>query len=272
MLLSRFPHALVGLTAIAGLAATTPAQAADAASRSVTLSAAHARIADLAGELEVVVEDRSDVRLAWSGPKRWVEAVQPRLEGATAVLVSPAIAGGGSSVSANNVSVFSSGGGTASVTIGGQTYKSGGDEPAVKAEIRLPRNADLAVSGMTGQCRIGALSGKLTLQMRAGTCILAGLAKGADLTIDGSGSLNAEAAAGDVLIAINGNGEVRLGRARLDALNVRISGTGDVGVDGTARRADLSLNGAGTIRVREVTERPRVAMAGAGSIEVGNWR
>lgn len=270
MLLSRFPHALVGLTAIAGLAAANPAQAADAASRSVTLAAAHARIADLAGDLEVVVEDRADVRLTWSGPKRWVDSVQPRLEGATAILASPP--GGGGSVSANNVSVFSSGGGTASVTIGGQTYKSGGDEPPAKAEIRLPRNADLAVLGMTGQCRIGALSGKLTLQMRAGTCALAGFAKGADLTIDGSGSLNARAAAGDVLIAINGNGEVRLGRARLDALNVRISGTGDVGVDGTARRADLSLNGAGTIRVREVTERPRVAMAGAGSIEVGNWR
>lgn len=249
------------------------AMAGEGASRSTTLSAANARIDGVAGTVEVIVEDRRDVQLTWSGSKRWVDAVQPKVEGDTAVLAAPMMAGGGgsSTVVANNVSVYATEGSSASVTIGGRGVETSGDNTPRRVELRLPRTGDLGIIGLTGGCRVGALGGKLVLRLQAGKCSIAGLAKGAELGVSGSGDLAVAEAKGDVDVAIDGNGIVRVDRAQLGALRVRISGTGDVTVDGRARTADLSIAGAATIRVARVDEQPRRSLAGAGMIAVGNW-
>lgn len=252
---------------------TGGAAAGESASRSTTLSAGNARIDGVSGTVEVIVEDRRDVQFTWSGSKRWVDAVQPKVEGDTAVLAAPMLAGGGgsSTVVANNVTVTATEGSSASVTIGGREVSSSGDTTPRRVELRLPRNGDLGILGLTGGCRVGSLGGKLVMRLQAGQCSIASLGKGAELGVSGSGDLSVAEAKGDVDVAIDGNGIIRVDRAQLGALRVRISGTGDVTVDGRSRTADLSIAGAATIRVRQVDEQPRRSLAGAGLIAVGNW-
>lgn len=250
------------------------ALAADPASRSATLSAANARIDGMAATVEVIVEDRRDVQFTWSGSRRWVDAVQSRVDGDTAVLAAPSnMSGSGSTtVVANNVTVYATEGSSASVTIGGdRAVTSGGDTTPRRVELRLPRTGDLGLLGLTGGCRVGAVGGKMVLRLSAGQCTIAGLGKGGELGVSGSGDISVADARGDLDVAIDGNGVVRVNKAQLGQLRVRIAGSGDVSVDGRARSADLSIAGAANIRVAHVDEQPRRSLAGAGMIAVGNW-
>lgn len=241
-------------------------------SRTQILAAADARVEGMFGRLTVIPEDRRDVGMAWRGSKRWVEAVQVRVEGGSALFDARRAANsGGGSVSASNINTVASGGGTATVTIGGRSMSGGGDEPEPVLELRIPRNGGLRLEDGGGTCQVGPLGGEFRLRLAAGECSIARLGKGGSILIDGSGMVTIGDGAGDLSLAISGSGDIKVARGEFARLSARIDGNGSIAMDAAAKSGDLAINGAGDIRVRRIAEQPRRVINGAGDIDVGNW-
>jgi hypothetical protein len=70
---------------------------------------------------------------------------------------------------------------------------------------------------------------------------------------------------------VQGAGDVVVEQATLEALEIDISGSGNVRVGGSAQQARIAVAGVGNVEVDEVRERPDVRVSGIGRIDIGNW-
>jgi Putative auto-transporter adhesin, head GIN domain len=84
------------------------------------------------------------------------------------------------------------------------------------------------------------------------------------------GRLRVEVSAPTVeALSVTGSADVRVVGLDTDALDVRVSGAGDVAADGRARRLTLDISGAGDADLAELaTDDARVELSGSGDAEV----
>lgn len=229
-------------------------------------------VADLAGRLTVDVEDRGDIAVLLKGPESAVEAV--RIDARNGVLH---LSGGADPESSttvihmDNVTTVVTGGGSARVTIGGREASvNRPPRPPLFVTVRVPRATPVTVAPAIDSVTIADTQGPLRLVIATAT-VRAGAVGPADIALNGSGDVRLGRVSGDLSVAIQGSGNVTVDDGTVGTLAVAIRGTGDVSIGGRADTADLSLAGAGRIRVQEVVHRPRSTVNGAGSITVGNW-
>lgn len=248
------------------------AEAAPSGERSATYAARVLRVHDLTARLTVEPEDRPDMALVVRGPAKAVDAVRAEVKGDTLELTGGADPDGSVSViQMNNVTTVVTGGGSASVTIGGRDATVHVPaRPPLLVTVRVPRHTAVTVERVADVCTIGDIEAPLRLTV-ASASVSVGRVGSTDLTIDGTGDVRIRGVRGDLAVAVRGSGEVTVDSAEIGDLAVAISGSGDVVVEGRARTASLAISGSGDVRVKEVTARPRVSVTGAGNVAVGNW-
>lgn len=241
-------------------------------SKEQTFDAESVEIENFSGRLKIVAESRPDFSVQISGAEEDLKDIKLNVSNNTLIIRDQrTIRRGGSVVSVGNITTIATGGGTASVNIGGQEFTTrGNNNPLVEMTLLLPQKIPLVIRKFNGDCQIGNINGKLEIDMASGHCDIGEITKG-KLEINGSGNLTVNQVNADLTIAINGSGNVRVKSGQVNQLDVKLNGSGQIVLDIQAESALLALSGAGSINVKSVRERPRINLAGAGIIKVNNW-
>jgi Putative auto-transporter adhesin, head GIN domain len=263
---------LLGLL-IGGLIASLPAHAGSApAERQETYTASRLAVAGLVGSLRVERHDGADMRLVLRGSAHRLDRIQREVQGDRLQLIEEPGATGSTTVvsGANNV-VIARNGGQATQIIGGVATSAGGEaEPPLEIVAYVPAATPLTVTGMVGDLVVEGVGGPVDLELIAGQAQL-DRATGGSLAAVGGSRIELAEATGDLKIAVQGAGDVRIAQADLARLEVGVSGTGDVAVGGVAEQASVEISGIGGVQIDQVRTRPKVSVTGIGHVEIGNW-
>ncbi|CAK0766229.1 putative DUF2807 domain-containing protein [Gammaproteobacteria bacterium] len=225
------------------------------------------------GRLRIEVAARSDLAVRLSGAVEDIDGIALSVRNGTLHIDDQRGASGSSTTSVvtmGNVTTVVSGGGTASVSIGGREIGSGVNHPTMEISVSIPTGVPINLRAMNGDCHIGNTHGPVDLTLSSGNCVLGEITKG-ELLVQGSGNIEVRQVHGDLRVGINGSGDVRVRNGQVNRLEATLDGSGQIDLGVQAQEAVLSLMGAGNIRVTEVRVRPRVTVMGAGEVDVGNW-
>jgi Putative auto-transporter adhesin, head GIN domain len=264
---------LLGLLALGLGSAALPA----AAGATVLIEEEHAasalRVAGLAGSLRVGAHNRPDIRLELRGSAEALGRVRREVRGdRLEVIAEPGPGGVTTVISGRNNIVIATPGARATQIIGGVATTVGGSalQPTLAVQAYMPAGAPLIVEGMVGELTVEGVDGPVELELAGGSARLDRVA-GGRLAVVGGSRIEVGEATGDLVLAVQGAGDVVVDRAALGTLEVAISGTGNVTVGGSAQQAQLAVAGVGNVSVDEVRERPQVRITGIGRIDIGNW-
>ena len=266
---------LLGLLALAVASgwATSPGHAASSPpiEREETHAASRLAVAGLVGSLQIERHDGAGIRLILRGSPAALERVRSEVRGDLLQLTVAPGPRTTSVVSASNNTVVALGGGRATLSIGTSSVSAGTEtEPPLEVRILVPAATPLALSGLVGDVTVRGVGGPLDLELIGGAARL-DRASGGRLTVVGGGRIELAAASGDLSITVRGAGDVVVGEAALDRLEVGLSGTGNVTVGGTAEQASVQLAGVGHVTIDQVRERPQIRVLGIGAVAIGNW-
>lgn len=237
-----------------------------------TYSASRLAVAGLVGSLRVERRDGADMRLVLRGSPAALERLHREVQGDRLQLTAEPGATGTTTVvtGAQNV-VIARSGGSATQIIGGVATGAGGEaEPPLEVLAYVPAATPLTVTGLVGDLVVQGVGGPVDLELIGGQATLDRATGGSLAAVAGSRIELAEAT-GDLRVAVQGAGDVRITRADLGHLEVGVSGTGNVAVGGVAERASVQIAGVGGVRIDEVRTRPEVSVTGIGQVEIGNW-
>ncbi|MBF0130648.1 MAG: DUF2807 domain-containing protein [Alphaproteobacteria bacterium] len=250
--------------------AAEEAKAEDVTEKTASFAARSLEVRDLGGRLVVEAEDRKDILLVLRGPKAGVEAVRAEARSGTLSLGGGGI-DGQTVVRANNVTTVVSGGGSATVSIGGRDSSVGiPSRPPLNVVVRVPWRTPVTIERAVDDVAIGDIDAPLRLGISSAS-VTVGKVGNTRVQVEGSGDVHLRRVTGDLGIVIGGSGNVKVDDGEIGVLSIAVDGNGDVDVGGRAQTADIALSGAGDVRVREVARKPRVAISGAGDVTVGNW-
>jgi hypothetical protein len=235
-------------------------------------AASRLQVRGLAGSLKVDGQNRSDIRLELRGSAEAIGRVRREVRGdRLEVSAEPGPAGVTTVISGRNNIVIATPGARATQIIGGVTTSVGGPvEPALEMQAYVPAGSPLVVEGMVGELTVTGVGGPVELELAGGTARLDRVA-GGRLAVVGGSRIEAGAASGDLALEVQGAGDVVVEQATLEALEIDISGSGNVRVGGSAQQARVAVAGVGNVEVDEVRERPEVRVSGIGRIDIGNW-
>ncbi len=258
---------------IGGLMASPPAHAGSPpVERQETYAASRLAVAGLVGSLRVERHDGADLRLVLRGSARALDRLQREVRGDRLQLTGESGATGTTTVvsGARNV-VIARNGGEATQIIGG--VPAGPDSeaaPPLEVVAYVPAATPLTVTGMVGDLVVQGVGGPVDLELIGGQAQLDRATGGSLAAVAGS-RITLDQASGELKIAVQGAGDVRITRADLKRLEVGVSGTGNVGVGGVADKASVEIAGVGGVQIDEVRTRPVVSVTGIGEVEIGNW-
>jgi hypothetical protein len=257
----------------AGLGASSRADAGSLpVERQESYAASRLAVAGLVGSLRVERHDGAKIRLVLRGSARAVEGLRRELDGDRLQLTAaPGVSGRATVVTGSANVVIARAGATVTQIIGGMpSGATGPAEPPLEVLAYVPAATPLTVTGMVGELVVERVGGRVDLELIGGEARLDRAAGGSLAAVAGS-RIELAQATGELKIAVQGAGEVRISRADLDRLEVAVSGTGEVAVGGIAQQASVSIAGVGGVRIDEVRARPEVSVTGLGQVEIGNW-
>jgi hypothetical protein len=223
----------------------------------------------LAATLTIEGEARDDIALTMRGTEGALGQVEHEVRGGVLHIGMQgsftSLAGGGGNV------VIARNGGTATSIIGGQEVTVGSleAEPMPEIRITLPSAAPIALAGLVGEIDVSGVDGPIELALSQGEAHLDRVRDGR-LAVSGDGVIVVDQASGNLVIEVEGAGQTRVADAVLDELEVDVTGTGEVVVDGVAETGRLSVTGIGRIRVSEIRSEPVISRTGIGDIQIGN--
>jgi hypothetical protein len=223
----------------------------------------------LAATLTIEGEARDDIALTMRGTEGALGQVEHEVRGGVLHIGMQgsftSLAGGRGNV------VIARNGGTATSIIGGQEVTVGSleAEPMPEIRITLPSAAPIALAGLVGEIDVSGVDGPIELALSQGEAHLDRVRDGR-LAVSGDGVIVVDQASGNLVIEVEGAGQTRVADAVLDELEVDVTGTGEVVVDGVAETGRLSVTGIGRIRVSEIRSEPVISRTGIGDIQIGN--
>jgi len=74
-----------------------------------------------------------------------------------------------------------------------------------------------------------------------------------DLSIGGSGKIDAQSLTGDSSVNIGGSGTVKIASIATDSLDINVGGSGDISGSGTTERLEINIAGSGDVGLSAVT-------------------
>jgi hypothetical protein len=274
------------LALVSAAAALTAAGAASAASPSVEIRDAVARIT-------VVPEDRADVKVE-------MLTTNPSLPLAVRTSGSVTVIDGGLAHRINDChthgdhpSAYVRGVGeiryddmpqivihtpkAVAVEAGGAVYGSVGRSGSLDLEnsgcsawtiADVAGDASLRESG-AGSVRMGAAN-KLALQLSgAGSVHATQVRQGLDATLSGAGGVHIDTLNGSMMAHVSGVGQIKIEDGHATAVHASVSGVGGVSFGGDAQTLDASISGFGGIRVKSVSGQVMKSVSGGGHVTVG---
>jgi hypothetical protein len=257
---------------VGGLAPSLPAGAGTPVERQESYAASRLAVAGLVGSLRIERQDGADMRLVLRGSADALERLHREIRGDRLQLTAePGTSGTTTVVSGSNNVVIARNGGHATQIIGGSVTSSGDKaEPPLEVVAYVPAATPLTVTGLVGDLVVQGVGGPVDLELIGGRAKLDRATGGSLAAVAGSRIELAEAT-GELKVAVQGAGDVRITRADLDRLEVGVSGTGNVAVGGVAEQASVQIAGVGTVQIDEVRTRPEVSVVGIGQVDIGNW-
>ncbi len=258
---------------IGGLAPCLPAGAGSPpVERQETYAASRLAVAGLVGSLRIERQDGAGMRLVLRGSAEAIDRLHREVRGDRLQLTAEPGATGTTTVvtGARNV-VIARNGGQATQIIGGLATGAGGEaEPPLEVLVYVPAATPLTVTGLVGDLVVQGVGGPVDLELIGGQAELDRATGGRLAAVAGS-RIDLAEATGELEVAVQGAGDVRIARADLARLEVGVSGTGNVAVGGVAERASVQIAGVGGVQIDEVRTRPEVSITGIGQVEIGNW-
>jgi hypothetical protein len=255
-----------------GLAPSLAALAGGTVERHQTYAASRLSVAGLAGSLRVEHKDGTGIRLVLRGSAKALNRLHREVRGDELQLTAEPGASGTTTVvsGANNI-VIARDGAQATQIIGGSVTRAGGEaEPPLEVVAYVPTGTPLTLTGLVGDVVVQGVGGPVDLELIAGQAKLDRATGGSLAAVAGSRIELAEAT-GDLKVAVQGAGDVRITHADLGHLDVGVSGTGNVAVGGVADQASVQIAGVGGVRIDKVVKRPEVSVTGIGQVDIGNW-
>jgi hypothetical protein len=237
-----------------------------------TYTASHLAVAGLVGSLRIERQEGATIRLVLRGSAAALDRLHREVRGDRLQLTAEPGATTTTTVvtGARNL-VIARNGGRASQIIGGvPTTGDSEAEPPLEVTAYVPAATPLTVTGLVGDLVVEGVGGPVDLELIGGQADLDHATGGSLAAVAGS-RIELDQATGELEVAVQGAGEVRIARADLERLEVGVRGTGEVAVGGVAERASVQIRGVGGVRIDEVRTRPEVSVTGIGQVEVGNW-
>jgi hypothetical protein len=129
-------------------------------------------------------------------------------------------------------------------------------------------DASLRESG-AGSVKMGS-AGKLHLNLSgAGGVHATDVRQGLDATLSGAGSVNIDSLSGPLMARVSGVGHIKVDQGHAAAMQATISGVGSVDFGGDAQSLDAQISGFGGIRVKAVSGQVNKSISGGGHVTVG---
>jgi hypothetical protein len=136
---------------------------------------------------------------------------------------------------------------------------------AVFGAVGPGAGAEIANSGC-GDWTVADQNGPLRVSMSGSGDLRAGTVASADVRVSGSGDVGIRAARGGLVTAISGSGDVTADRVN-GPLHARVGGSGDVRVkDGAVTDMNVSVVGSGDVRFGGVAQTLTANVAGSGDV------
>lgn len=142
---------------------------------------------------------------------------------------------------------------------------------AVYGAVGRSRSLTLSNTGC-GKWTAGDTQGPLRVNVVGSGDVNAGSARRADVRVRGSGDVGLVRVAEGLAAEVVGSGDVRVQRAD-GPMSARVNGSGDVRVsDGTAQGLEADVRGSGDVRVAAADGAVRLSTSGSGDVRVGSGR
>lgn len=167
-----------------------------------------------------------------------------------------------------NVSVVTSGGGRAEVQIGDKTYTSNSEPIELAVRATVPVGTMLHLEGLVGRTEIGDTEADVVLNCANCKATLGTIAA-LDLNISGTGEVVVERIERALVTEISGGGRVDIADGGVENASVNIVGNGEVNFAGHAVDASVSIVGSGNVRIRDVDNPVQSSVIGSGDVITG---
>lgn len=224
-------------------------------------SAKEVSVQGVVGRLEVKVDSNvSKVTASVTGPARWLDLVEVRLEGSDLVIRQKEAS---------------------------RERRWREQEDWVTVQVTVPAGTKLEIDDFAGEGNVGDLrgafsvdgmnSGKLTVGRvttasvgidGSGDVKLGDVDRDVSLEINGSGSIVTGRTAGKTELEINGSGEITLAHAN-GPISAEINGSGDIRIQsGVADPLAVEINGSGSLLLDGVARNQSIEQSGSGNVKV----
>ncbi len=167
-----------------------------------------------------------------------------------------------------NISVVTSGGGHAEVTIGDQTYTSDDEPIELAMRATVPAGTMIHLEGLVGRTEIGDTEADVVLNCANCEATLGTIAA-LDLNISGTGEIAVDRIERALVTEISGGGRVDIADGGVKNASVNIVGSGEVDFAGHAVDASVSIVGSGHVRIRDVDNPIQSSVIGSGDVITG---
>lgn len=162
------------------------------------------------------------------------------------------------------------GGSVAEQIIGNQRYIArGGRDDTIRATVKLPDGTPVRLRDFVGDAQLHDFHASSQVSVLGGSVALEA-ARDASLGVSGAGSIRANRASGPLSLSIDGAGDITINSGAVPSLDVSVNGTGDVNARVRADQARLQVMGVGNVFVESVATPPKVDVMGLGNIRIGN--
>ncbi|MFV3074236.1 GIN domain-containing protein [Niveispirillum fermenti] len=203
-------------------------------------NAGEVTVKDVFGRLEVVVDNKaSQVTASVTGPSRWTDRVQVRLEGNDLVIHQKDAP---------------------------RQRRLRDTDEWIDVRVTVPAGTKLEIDGFTGEGRVGDLRGPLSVDGLTAGRLTIGHVSTAEISVAGSGDVVVGDIDRDVALEINGSGSIRTGRTAGTA-DMEINGSGEIDLARADGPVKAEVNGSGDINIRAGVADPLVVdIRGSGSV------
>lgn len=167
-----------------------------------------------------------------------------------------------------NVSVVTSGGGRTEVQIGDKTYTSNSEPIELAIRAMVPVGTMLHLEGLVGRTEIGDTEADVVLNCANCKATLGTIAA-LDLNISGTGEVAVDRIERALVTEISGGGRVDIADGDVENASVNIVGSGEVDFAGHAVDASVSIVGSGNVRIRDVDNPVQSSVIGSGDVTTG---
>lgn len=222
----------------------------------------------LRGEFKVVIGTEPEVSVIIEGDGEALDTVDTEVRNEALRVTIPGANSTNIASVDGNVTVITSGGGKSHVQIGNQTFVNDSEPVELQMTATVPEGTIIRLEGFVGDAEIGDTGADVVLNC-AGCDAEIGEIAALDVSLTGAGDVRADRVDRMLIARISGDGNIEIADGDIERADLSIVGSGAIDFGGHAVDAAVSIVGAGDIRIREVDNPIQSTIIGAGDVVTG---